>query len=201
MRTAGALCVAVAIAGLTLFAASAPSHATTAQTPTAPSSHQGVLYETPMHIVGFDTAAARAHGYRIVTRNGVQMSVSEAQPNAVAGPDNSIGGNCGWSWIYLYGHYGNFQYNTGFGLYYNGYDFYWLVHLYGPYFWEQSRTWGGLLYTGRYWRAPGSGNYTVYVDDKGYYRGVVATSSYAILDNGGVCTSAGPTSTVYVSGL
>jgi hypothetical protein len=126
------------------------------------------------------------------------VSVSGAsQPNLR--PDNTAYGNCGKSWLYLSPGTLKFYYHTGFAVNSPAYDYHWVVHLYGPNFWEQSRTWNGAM-SGTVKRFPSSGDYTVVVDDTGYYRGAVDTGSYAILDNGNVCYSGGPTSTTFVSG-
>lgn len=159
----------------------------------------GHLYVTTMHVVGFDSAVARAHGYKIITRHGVKMSVSAVHPNRNLRPDNTVYGNCGKSWLYLSPGTLKFYYYTGFAVNSPAYDYHWVVHLYGPNFWEQSRTWNGAM-SGTVKRFPSSGDYTVVVDDTGYYRGAVDTGSYAILDNGNVCYSGGPTSTTFVSG-
>jgi hypothetical protein len=52
----------------------------------------------PMRVVGFNIAIARAHGYMIITRHGVEMSVPAGHPNAK--PLNTVSGNCGDSYVY-----------------------------------------------------------------------------------------------------
>jgi hypothetical protein len=188
------------ILGMTAAAANAtakPNPASAVQKgAVTPSGH---LYVTTMHIVGFDSAVARAHGYKIITRHGVKMSVPVAHPDLNLGPDNTVTGNCGKSWIYLSPGTLKFYYYTGFVVNSPANTYHWTVHLYGPNYWEQNRTWSGGM-SGTKWRAPASGDYTVDVDDTGYYRGEVDKASYAILDNGSVCHSGGPTSTTFVSG-
>lgn len=56
-----------------------------------------------MHVVGFDATVAKAHGYQVRTSaDGRQYSVRIGMAAAVS-PDNQVGGNCGFSYVYEYG--------------------------------------------------------------------------------------------------
>jgi hypothetical protein len=186
---------------LTLVDSGAVGASVTAQVPaiTSPSTGvaQGAVVDTAMHIAGFDAAVARAHGFRIVMRNGVWMSVSSAHLSS--GPLNTVGGDCGKSWIYLTGTHLEYHYYTGFSVNTPAVEYGWQVSIVGPYSYDNNRTWGGGLLFRTTWRAPGSGDYNVPVDDSGYYDGkVIPSGSWALLDNGGYCVSGGPSSRTYV---
>lgn len=184
--------------GAALVTAEAPQAQAKSQEVAYPGMARAVATITmPMRVVRFDKAVARAHGYKIVAHHGVSMSVAAGRVSAA--PDNTVGGNCGTSWIYLTGGNFEYQYYTGFTIKGAGYDFYWDVNIYGPNAYDNHRTWGYLLKGATKWRGPASGDYQVPVDDGGYYRGYVNTGSYAVLDNGAVCYSGGPSSTTKVT--
>jgi hypothetical protein len=73
----------------------------------------------------------------------------------------------------------------------------WNLVISGPYNYENHLGYGGALAFDTSWS---NGAPEIPVDDAGYYNGkVVSSTSYAILDNGGICFSGGPSDTVYVS--
>jgi hypothetical protein len=166
---------------------------------TTPGSHPtGTLLATSMHVVRFDAAVAAEHGFSIITRNGIQMSVPAGQTDGP--PKNTVGGPCGTSYIYLTGSILQYEYYTGFTVIAPAVEFGWSVNIVGPNFYDRTGNWGGVLKSARSWRAPGTGEYDIPVDDSGYYDGaVVSAASFAILDNGEVCYSGGPSSRTYVN--
>lgn len=199
IRILGAVVSTLAL--LAIVDNSAAGASVTARLPAIASASTGVtkvaVADTTMHISGFDAAVARAHGFSIIMRNGVQMSVPSA--HLASGPDNTVGGNCGKSWIYLTGSHLEFHYYTGFSVNTPAVEYGWHVSIVGPNSYDNNRTWGGGLAFRKTWRAPGSGDYNVTVDDSGYYDGkVIPSGSWALLDNGGYCTSGGPSSRTYV---
>ena len=168
-----------------------PAHAAVTPAP-AP---QRVEITIPMHVVGFDAAVARAHGYVIRTdAHGREYSVKAgASPDVT--PDNLVWGLCGFSYLY-YNALGNskVEVNTGFavaGLAVIYWWKYWMqdlggtsshIHSGGLDFqssWDTTDTWPGMT--------PGPS--TAWVD----------TGSDAILSSGAVCSSGGPsdTTTIY----
>jgi len=161
---------------------------------------------SPMTIDGFDDAVANADGYRIVTlSNGDEASVPVASPivngspaSAIVQPDSIIYDDCGYSWMYM-DSWSPLQYVplTGFVVNTPAIDYSWNLVISGPYNYENHLGYGGALAFDTSWS---NGAPEIPVDDAGYYSGeVVSSTSYAILDNGGVCFSGGPSDTVYVS--
>lgn len=155
------------------------------EAPTASADSSTPTFAVPMYIVGFDTQVAEAHGFRIVTRNGVTQSV--ADNGGSVGPDNLIGGDCGYAWLFLSGEYLAYYFYTGFHVDSPAIDYNWNVDVFGPYSYQRNLQRGGGLLFRTDWEAYGS----IPVDDPGFYAGsVVPESSFAILDNGGVCYAA-----------
>jgi hypothetical protein len=135
----------------------------------------------PMVIVGVDAAVAKQHGYELAGR-----------------PDNTVGGSCGTSYVYLNGSYRRFDFTTGFTINSDrapAVEYYWHVHVTGPSY-SHTFPYGGNLALRHSWHSSGSasvgrsGNYTASVN---------SADSFAILANGSVCHSAGPASWDYVS--
>ncbi|HEX6526108.1 MAG TPA: hypothetical protein VF070_39770 [Streptosporangiaceae bacterium] len=94
------------IAGIAVLAAivlsaflAQPGTAQAASSP--PSVPRGVVV-IPMHIIGFNAAVAKAHGYVIRTdSHGRQYSVKAGAPAGVRPDDNPvIDGNCGYSFMW-----------------------------------------------------------------------------------------------------
>lgn len=157
-------------------------------------------------IEGFNTAVANADGYRVVVlSNGEEASVPVSSPivngspgSTVVQPDSTIYRDCGYSWMYM-DSWSPLQYVplTGFVVNTPAIDYSWNLVISGPYNYENHLGYGGALAFDTSWS---NGAPEIPVDDAGYYNGeVVSSTSYAILDNGGVCFSGGPSDTVYVS--
>ena len=175
------------IAGIPIGAATmiaAPAHAATTEAPAQ-------VVVSPMHIVGYDRAVAAAHGYEIrVGANGQEYSVKQGEVT----PYNTIPGDCGKSWVYIYpkgGHKADID--TGFDVNTPAVDFSWDVRVHDD--WGTSiKSWGHVLLAQHNWegvnhfKSSGAG----YVDAR-------VISGFAILANGGVCYSEGPSDTEYVS--
>jgi hypothetical protein len=148
----------------------------------------GTRVTVPMTITGFDAAVAKAHGYTIRTNaQGQQYSVKAGAADAVS-PNGVVDGNCGSSYIYEYavGNHG-VDIQTGFNIYTPAVAYYWKYWM---------RDGGG---TSSHSHAGGLALRTSWSDDErwgaltpGYATSWVDTGSDAILDNGGVCTSGGP---------
>ncbi|SEC43327.1 hypothetical protein SAMN04489729_1562 [Amycolatopsis lurida] len=153
------------------------------------------VVEGEMHIGRFDAAVAEAHGYEIRTRSdGTQYSVRKGAP-ADALPMNVVEGNCGRSWVWEDG-IGNasVRLNTGFHVRNAVAARSWRVQLddnggtstqpfsggaSGAY-WDETRIVPGLT------RGPG---YAVVRSDG---------SNFAILTDGAVCFSGGPSASTII---
>jgi hypothetical protein len=142
-----------------------------------------------MHVVGFDAAVARAHGYQIKTAaNGRQYPARAGAASSAVSPDNQVGGNCGISYVYEYG-IGNraIELYTGYSVTGSVYQWYWTVRL-------DDR--GGSSYQ----RFQGGANAGTWQTDRvvgGLTRGgaratVINGSSVAFLNDGRICSSGGP---------
>ena len=145
-----------------------------------------------MRIVGFDRKVAEAHGFEIRTApDGREYSVKKGAA-AVAAEDVSaqtvVYGNCGSSWLY-YNAIGNSsnKIETGFQLNQAATSYWWLVVMTdgGG---QSNRTWAGGLLLRTRWGVTS----TVTGMTHGFSDAYVSTASSAILWNGGVCTSGGP---------
>ncbi|WP_406635007.1 hypothetical protein [Amycolatopsis sp. WGS_07] len=151
--------------------------------------------ETVMHIGRFDAAVAAAHGYEIRTYpNGTQYSVPKGAPAGLA-PHNVVTGDCGRSWVWEDG-IGNasVHLDTGFNVRTAVIGRSWTVTLDdnggestqgfsgGPSgaYWDEGRNVGGLT------RGPG------YAVVKG------GGGNFAILIDGGVCYSGGPSASTTI---
>src|SRR5437763_5702389 len=148
-----------------------------------------------MYIGGFDAAVAAAHGYEIrMMPDGRQYSVRKGAPAGFA-PHNVVPGDCGRSWVWEDG-IGNasVHLDTGFNVRDAVWARSWDVTLddrggessqpfsggsSGPY-WEEGRNVGGLT------RGPGS----AVVKGGG--------GNFAILVDGGVCYSGGPSASTTI---
>jgi hypothetical protein len=154
----------------------------------------GTRVTVPMTITGFNAAVAKAHGYTIRTNaQGRQYSVKSGTADAV-GPNNVIDGNCGSSYIYEYA-VGNHAVDiqTGFNVNTPAVAYWWKYwmrdgggtssHTHGGGLalrpgWSDDERWGALT--------------------PGFATSWVDTGSDAILDNGGVCTSGGPSASTTI---
>lgn len=160
-----------------------------------PSHAAGVTFETRMVVEGFDAAVAKAHGYHIVTVNGVEASVKDG--TSTPAPYDYLKGNCGDSWLYMNGGTREFTYTTGFqNLVLPATWFGWEVVILGPNGYNPDWTWGGPMF-GTAWS---TGNVRVNVGATGWYHGVVVPGgSWVILIDGTYCESLGPESGTQVS--
>jgi hypothetical protein len=179
--------VIVAVAGLGVLGSVSTASAET---------HTGRLVYTAMHSAGFDANVAAAHGYEIrTTADGKQYSVLKGAADNVT-PFNVVTGDCGRSWVWEDG-VGSARVllDTGFNVYTSTVGRQWNVILddnggtstqgfsggaTGAY-WDSSRTVGGLT------RGPGY----AHINSNG--------SNFAILSDGNVCYSGGPSdsTTIY----
>jgi hypothetical protein len=144
-----------------------------------------------MHIVGFNKAVAAAHGYEIKTAaDGRQYSVKKGAVTAAGdvSTENIVYGNCGSSWLY-YNAIGNSsnKIETGFQLNQAATSYWWLVVMIdgGG---QSSRNWAGGLLLRTRWGVTSTATGMTH----GFSDAYVSTGSSAILWNGGVCTSGGP---------
>lgn len=186
---APAICAAVAV----MITSAAAGAATSA--PRAPANSNVTVTVTAMHIAGFDSTVAAAHGYVIRTApDGKQYSAKQGSVTAV--PDNVVSGNCGYSYVYEYG-IGNraIELYTGFSVIAPEIGGHWQVRLHDR---------GGTSF--RNYNVQPSGNGIWQIDQVigGLTRGpaqavVVGAASFTILDNGAVCYSGGPSDTTTIT--
>jgi hypothetical protein len=178
----------IAILAAVAFSAAVVPAGTAAAATLTPSAPHTVKVDVPMHVVGFDAAVARAHGYVIRTDSrGRQYSVKEGT-KAGAVPATIVYGNCGYSWMF-YDALGNrtVQVSTGFDVYAPAVLFWWqytMVDNGGT----STHTHPGVTFSYS-WSTPPDvwGGMT-----PGYSFAFVNASSYAILSNGSICSSLGP---------
>ncbi|HEX4254301.1 MAG TPA: hypothetical protein VH089_04380 [Streptosporangiaceae bacterium] len=158
-------------------------------------SPDGTRVTVPMTITGFNAAVAKAHGYVIRTdAQGRQYSVKAGAPNVVS-PDNTVYGNCGSSYLYEYAiGLDQVEIETGFNVNTPAV----------AYWWEYSMRDGGG--TSSHTRAGGLAARSSWGDNerwgaltRGPASAWVDSGSDAILVNGDVCTSGGPSdsTTIY----
>jgi hypothetical protein len=190
--------VAAAATALAGAAQALPASASTVQARTAAVPHV-VKVTVPMKIAGFDAAVAQAHGYVIRTdargrQYSVQAGAAAAASPAAVTPDNAIGGNCGSSHLYEYA-VGNHAVDiqTGFNVNTPAVAYWWKYWMRDP-GGTSSHTFGG-----------GLARRTSWADDSrwgaltpGPASAWVDTGSDALLENGDVCTSAGPSSSATI---
>jgi hypothetical protein len=155
-----------------------------------------VTTATAMHVIGFDRTVAQANGYEIRTAgDGTEYAVATSAAGDVS-PANVVSGNCGFSYVYEYG-IGNraIELYTGFSVVRGAVDYSWRVQL-DDRGGTSYRNYGGILR-----------NRTTWQDDRvigGLTRGparahVIPASSFAVLNNGAVCYSGGPSDTTTIT--
>jgi hypothetical protein len=157
---------------------------------------QAVKVTRAMHIVGFDAAVAKAHGYQIRTdAQGRQYAVTSGTSlNAAVSPENRVGGSCGASWMYYnaIGHRPTAprfmaNYTSGYQVILPTIAGTWLMYF-------QDRAGIGTITRfnatngSTYWNNSG----TTYHSLTGRSEAWVSTSSWVELDDGAICTSGGP---------
>lgn len=181
-----AITLTIALAFSTSLGLTGSAHAATAP---APAPHR-VEIIGHMHVVGFDAAVARAHGYVIRTdAHGRQYSV-KAGSRAGAAPSDYIGTSCGTTYMW-YNEQGNrtVKVDTGFNLLSHDWAvrYGWTYHMQDPGGTSTHTHSGALSFqlsweTVDYWGGMTPGYSTAWVD----------TSSYALLYTGVYCYSGGP---------
>jgi hypothetical protein len=154
----------------------------------------------PMHVEGFDAKVAAENGYEIRTLpDGKQYSVPQntqqglAVPDDAASTNNAVKGNCGESYLYFYAKGGlKGEVTTGFKVNRPAISYSWRVEVtdragVGTLNWD-----GGLAF-----RETWEGKRTT----KGASGSAVAVvnpaDSYALLSNGAICVSGGPSDSIY----
>ncbi|HEV2372098.1 MAG TPA: hypothetical protein VGS19_08015 [Streptosporangiaceae bacterium] len=185
----GAVALAAGLVATSSVAASAATHVTHVAKP-------GVeKVAVRMRVVRIDAAVARAHGYVVRTDSHGREYTVKAGSKSGPTPNDTLYGNCGWSWMWEWG-VGNraATVETGFHVYTPAVAYYWQ-------YWmednggESSHTFAGGLAFRTDWGTintwPGLTPGPAYA--------WVQTTSDAILDNGDVCSSAGPddSTTIY----
>jgi hypothetical protein len=157
-----------------------------------------------MVIGGFDASVAAAHGYHRQTIGGRPYAVKSgagaadintAVSTGVATPNTSpLWGPCGMSYV-NFSAFGGLKANldTGFALNYQAVSYSWTVAM-ADQIGVGTLSWSGLLWFRNTWSAA-----TVTQSGApGSAVAVVSTSSAAVLSNGGICYSMGPsTATTY----
>jgi hypothetical protein len=181
--------------------------AQTATAATVPPPPKVVTMVTPMVVKGYDATVAAANGFTIVTdSNGVQSSVpvtaaakalvASSAPLAATStsaggvhPDGTGSANCGSSYITL----------TAHGLSYVEYETGYSVRLPTSGRWWGITVWSGAGATGVSMNSGLAGAKTWaslgYINGSGGGWGYVNAGSFAILTDGSVCYTTGPTDT------
>jgi hypothetical protein len=161
-----------------------------------------------MTVASFDRAIAEANGYAIVTLpSGTVASVPKALATKAAAGDPSVlattlgestvGGNCGYSYIEFYARGGaTADLRTGFGVIRGAISYWWRVDIIDTAGVSQQR-WSGSLANRTTWVSD-NGNFRRLYLTRGYAWAGVNTGSYAILNNGAVCYSGGPATSITV---
>lgn len=153
---------------------------------------------TRMTVSGVNRQIAEAHGFKVVTGpGGIQHAVptpAAINPDGTpyrpkARPNDVVEGDCGDSylWIHAVGGYVS-EIETGFDLDDAAIAFYWRVNRSDPYG-SDSNSWGGGLGLDTSW----SGEWDVHGGGPGWETaGVVTPASDALLWDGDICASGGP---------
>jgi hypothetical protein len=177
---------------LTLLSATAAS---AAAAPSAPASAQVVKTVVPMHIIGFDPAVARAHGYVIRTdSHGRQYSVKAGTKAGII-PRSVVYGDCGDSFLYYF-NLGNrtVAVNTGFDVNFPAVYYWWKYYMVDKGGTSSHTHSGGLLLADSWSTRDQWGGMT-----PGPSYAFVAGNSYADLADGAVCTSGGPSDSITIT--
>ncbi|WP_029137119.1 hypothetical protein [Nakamurella lactea] len=158
----------------------------------SPASASAVRLTTEMHVIGFDASVATTHGYQLIfdARGKAVASV----PRTGVGPRNVIEGSCGESylWITPTGQPLVGQVATGFSVVDATVEWDWRAYFSDPYG-SSTQHWTGGASSGevdRYFAYGEGGHGTVH--------GQVATTSFAILADGRICSSGGPSDDQYL---
>ena len=172
-----------------LFAGFGGTAAAAAPAPAA-QPEKTVTATAEMRITGFDRAVAEQHGFEIrTTADGREYSVKKGTArNAGVSTDNVVYGNCGSSylWYDAIGGSAN-QIRTGFTVNQAATSYWWLVVMRDD-GGQSSRNWAGGLLLRTSWGVTSIARNMTH----GFSDAYVSTGSSAILWNGAVCTSGGP---------
>lgn len=185
-----------AVMALAGAAQAVPANASSvhARAAASPASPHTVRITAPMRITGFDAAVAKAHGYVIRTDSHGRAYSVKAGTASAATPDNRVYGNCGSSYIFetaVGNHAVDIQ--TGFDVSTPAVIYYWKYWMADGGGATSHDFGGGLLRRTHWgddsrWGALTPGPADSWVD----------SSSDAILQNGDVCSTAGPSDVVYI---
>ncbi len=160
---------------------------------------QAKSVSVPMHVADFDEKVAAENGYEIRTgADGKRYSVKKEGPEQAAdgavSPQGVITGNCGYSWLY-YDAIGDsrVQIKTGFHVDRPAVSYWWLV-LTKDDGGQTKQNWAGGLAFRTQWGV----KRTLKNMTHGLSQAYVSTSSSALLADGSVCTSGGPSDVTWV---
>lgn len=172
-RMAALLAGVVALVGLS---------AATAGTATAAEAPFTVRITVPMHVVGFDAAVARAHGYTVMTApDGHQYAVAKGALQ----PATTVEGNCGTATMDYTATGGKAAtVYTGFTVDDSAWYFNWAVSVVDN-AGVGNDSWGDPLNSDSHWYVTWDTHHSV----TGYSYATV-TSGSALLDNGDACAAA-----------
>ncbi|ACZ32467.1 hypothetical protein Xcel_3468 (plasmid) [Xylanimonas cellulosilytica DSM 15894] len=155
---------------------------------------------TTMVATGYDADVAAAHGYRIeVQPDGTPVAIpvsdeAKAAEAAAITPFTTVGGNCGTSSVVILdAGGGKAAVSTGFNLIRGAVSYGWQVNVTG-FAGGYTKNFGGVIANHSTWQ----GSFTWTVPTSGTYIAKVAESSWALMNNGVICTSAGPVDSEYV---
>ncbi|NHT17508.1 hypothetical protein [Cellulomonas sp. IC4_254] len=165
------------------------------------------IVEVEMDAVGFDESVARANGYAIVTEeDGTQRSVpvtdqARAEEEAIArrvgaGRSTVVAGSCGTSRIVITDSTGfrRAGISTSFNVVRPAVGYSWFVDVAGGGT-SARQTFGGALASRTTWQH----TFLHSVPKAGSYIASVARTSNAVLNNGTICFSGGPSDVSWVS--
>jgi hypothetical protein len=185
---APAVCAAATVTMMMSAVTSASAATRALPTPTHPS-----VTRTVMRIIGFDARVAAEHGYEVRSAPGGKQYLTK---NGSSTPDGVVSGPCGVSYVYEYG-IGNraVELYSGFSVIAPEVGGHWQIRL-------SDR--GGTSFKNYNVAASanGIGQFTQVVGglSKGPAQAtVVGPASFAILDNGEVCYSGGPSATTTIT--
>ncbi|NUR01253.1 MAG: hypothetical protein HOY79_33405 [Streptomyces sp.] len=156
-----------------------------------------------MTVRGVDRKVAESHGFKVVTNpDGSQHVVptaSATNPDGspykqAAHPDNSVEGDCGDSYLWIHavgGHVSEIE--TGFDLDQGAVAYHWQVNR-SDTWGSDSHSWGGGLGVDTSWH----GEWDVHGGGAGWETAGVLPSSDALLWDGDICSSGGPSDSEYI---
>lgn len=105
----------------------------TAPAAAAPAEKKVITIYAPMTVIGFDAKVAAANGYVIVAmKDGKRRSVKKGSVVGDVSAAGTVSGNCGSSYLRMYGSVGRYSLQTGFTLKRGALTYRWGVDVYGP---------------------------------------------------------------------